>query len=387
MPDITAPTTTDSISDQLTKAQAKIKSLEEINSKISQNWLQIEREKSRLSGAINSLGVGFAITDDHNNIVTKNLAFETILGPESRNWTLADIEKHAGSTCNLNELCTKSIQYKVSNYLFGIPISNMFLNFIISPITILKEGLATVGATILIEDVTTARIADHKRSEYFAVASHELKSPLTVIRSSAEMILETYSSELTNPKLISLLKDIHSESLRLISIIHDFLDVARLEEGKIKFKKIAFATTPIIQEVIGNFAPLANFKGIYLNFDPIEELPPVIADQEGVKHVLFNLIDNAIKFTKKGGIAISAVNQGEFLQISVTDTGEGIPAEKQKILFEKFIVTDNPKSSSGIGLYIARLFTEGMGGKIMLVKTAQNVGTTFAFTVPLAKPN
>ena len=226
-----------------------------------------------------------------------------------------------------------------------------------------------------------------KQLDFLSIATHEIKAPLTIIRGDVEIMLKSYADLLKNDKLRVLISEIQSEVLRSISITHDFLNIARLEEGKIKFTKQIFSLPKLAEDVIKEFSTMAKIKNIYLKLDPPNpNLPKAKADPDGVKHILFNLIDNAMKFTQKGGVTVSIDAQAEFLKVRVTDTGPGVPQEKVAHLFEKFMQEDGPKESSGLGLYIAKLFAENMGGKIQLEKTQTNTGSVFLFTVPVEKP-
>jgi signal transduction histidine kinase len=120
-------------------------------------------------------------------------------------------------------------------------------------------------------------------------------------------------------------------------------------------------------------------------------LPEVNADKNKVKQIIYNLVGNAVKFTDKGGITVSAKVVGKFLELSVSDSGKGMSPKNQQILFHKFqqasssILTRDTTRGTGMGLYISKLLTEKMGGKIELAHSEEGKGSTFVFTLPLAR--
>ena len=365
---------------------SKSKNSQNVTDKISASWLQIEREKSQLVAAINNLTVGFLLTDDHNNIVTFNPAAEKLLKGSQQNWNLTQIQTHIKDKFDLVEKASRCLNNKEKFQSDPVAFDEKFLKFFLSPIEILKTGLAVLGISIIIVDVTREKIVQENQLDFLAIANHEIKAPLTIIRGDIELMLKAYPQLLKENKLKVLMSEIQEEAIRSIGIAHDFLNMARLEEGKVELKRQIFSMPKLIEEVLQEFLTIAQVKGLYLKLEPPDSnLPGANADPDGTKHVLFNLIDNAIKYTQKGGITISLEAKPESIQVRVADTGMGVAKDKQTKLFEKFI-PQGPQKSSGLGLYIAKLFAQSMGGKIQLEKSQENIGSTFLFTVPATSP-
>lgn len=369
-------------------ASQNLKKPQNITDQLSAGWLQIEREKSQLVAALNGLLVGFLITDDHNNVVSANPAAEKILSKKSSGWNLSELEAQLKGDFALVKSANESLYGKKTSESSHLQYNDKYLKFYLSPIQVLKEGLAVIGTAIIITDVTQEILDQEKRLDLLSIATHQIKAPFTIIRGDTELILKQYPNITNDPGLRDLITDIQEETQNGISIAHDFLNIARLEEGRVQFKKEILNLPKLIEGVIKNFDTIIKVKGLYLKLDPSYDsnLPQVCADTEALKHVVFNLIDNAIKFTERGGIKISLESQSEFVKVRIADTGPGIPEDKQKNLFEKFTPQDASKSS-GLGLYIARLFTENMGGKLILEKSKAGEGTTFLFSVPNTKPS
>jgi signal transduction histidine kinase len=190
--------------------------------------------------------------------------------------------------------------------------------------------------------------------------------------------------------------DIHESSDRLIEIVNDFLDVSRLEQGRIEFHLERLSVAKVIEEVVYGMTSLLKQKGLKMklsaNIRQLNALPDVIVDKNRLKQVFFNLLGNAVKFTKKGSISIEAELERDYIRISVTDTGMGISSESQTLLFRKFqqasdsILTRDSSNGTGLGLYISKLLASGMGGELGLDSSVLGKGSVFFVKVPVVTP-
>jgi signal transduction histidine kinase len=249
-----------------------------------------------------------------------------------------------------------------------------------------------IGNVVLIEDVTEAKVMERSRDEFFAVASHELRTPLTAIRGNADMILEMYADKIVDKDMKEMLTDINSSSVRLIAVVNDFLEVSRLEQGRIEVKKEKFNIADVAGKVTRDLKEMINKKGLALQYVPPEiPLPPVVADKNRVEQILVNLVGNSAKFTKEGGITIELGVDGMFIRIRVSDTGVGISEHNQTLLFRKFqqagedMLARDVSQSTGLGLYICKLIVQNMGGQIGLERSELGKGSVFFFTIPIAQ--
>jgi signal transduction histidine kinase len=185
--------------------------------------------------------------------------------------------------------------------------------------------------------------------------------------------------------------DIHKSSMRLISIVNDFLDTSRLELGKMEFKKEKVSMEGLIDEILKEFTTTGSMKKLYLEAEKSKtKIPSVLADRDRTRQILINLIGNAIKFTEKGGIKIKIEPEKTSVKVLVADTGKGISPESQNLLFRKFqqatesIFTRDAINGTGLGLYISRMMAEGMGGEVRLESSAVGKGSVFSLTLPVA---
>lgn len=365
-----------------------------VEKKVLERTRELSEEKIKLQSSISSLTVGFIMTDRNNNIVVINKAARSLLCASStsplatvQNCTLAHIEDELKGAIDLAALINRSVDERNALLVKELAFQSRFLKIIITPITELADVLGTV---ILIDDISEAKILDRSKDEFFSIASHELRTPLTAIRGNSALIKQYYWDKLIDKDLQEMIGDIHESSIRLIEIVNDFLDMSRLELGKIVFNKEAVDITQVIQSVIKEYQTTGSIKMLYLKFNPPQNpAPKALADAGRLKQVLINLIGNAIKFTEKGGITLDLAFNDKFAKIYVKDTGSGIPEKSKNLLFRKFqqasnnIYTRDSSQSTGLGLYISKLMIEGMGGQIFLENSEVGKGTTFSFTLPV----
>jgi len=229
------------------------------------------------------------------------------------------------------------------------------------------------------------KLVDEKKTRFLSSVSHELRTPLTSIRSFTEIML--MYKDLDRGVQEEFLGIISKESSRLSLLINDVLDVVKLESGKTERHLVKVDLGEVIRDSMKSLEPMAAEKGLVMAFtEPEGGLPLVKGDKNQLAQVMINLLNNAIKFTSKGGITITAKGEEDHLLVAVNDTGEGIFPEEKDAIFEEFYrVGDNiagrPKGS-GLGLTISKKIIEYHGGRIW-VESELGKGSTFCFTVPL----
>jgi signal transduction histidine kinase len=290
----------------------------------------------------------------------------------------------------LKEFIDSSWQQKKSMEINELLLDSKFLHLYAAPI--FQPGQSEpLGAVVLLEDVTEEKVMMRSKDEFFSIASHELRTPLTAIRGNTAMIKSYYPEILKDESLKEIIDDIHSSSIRLIEIVNDFLDASRLEQGKMEFNLEPIDIAPVIKSVVDEMAQVGNEKGIYIKTEiEADKYPLVMTDKDRIKQVVYNLIGNAMKFTEEGGITLRVEPSSGFIKILVEDTGRGIPADKQSLLFRKFqqagnsLITRDTTRGTGLGLYISKLLAEKMGGKINLEHSEEGKGSVFSFTIPIA---
>jgi PAS domain S-box-containing protein len=223
------------------------------------------------------------------------------------------------------------------------------------------------------------------KSKFLANMSHELRTPLNAIVGFSELLADGTPGEL-NDKQKRFINHIKQGSAHLLQLINDILDLSKIEAGQLELRCEDFQVKDALPEVLSTIRPLAMAKNITVRHR-LEADRAVYADRVRFKQILYNLLSNAVKFTPKDGrIDIDCLERGSELCISVTDTGIGIRAEDQAVVFEEFRQvegnTDAPSEGTGLGLAITKRLIEQQGGQISL-ESRPGEGSRFTFTLPI----
>lgn len=216
--------------------------------------------------------------------------------------------------------------------------------------------------------------------------SHELRTPLTAIRGSMEGLMDRIL-----PANDETFQQIHAEADRLNRLVNDLQELSRVEARAYPLDFHPLTVSSLVQTVTKRLAPQAQAKRISLDLKLPPDLPPVLVDEDRAIQILTNLTGNALQYTPEGGkVTVSAKRIGSEVQLSVRDTGIGIPPEHLSHIFDRFYRVDKSRSrlaggGSGIGLTIARALVEAHRGRIWVESKGDNAGSTFTFTLPTAK--
>jgi len=366
----------------------------ELQTELKQEKLGVERkvaERTReLMAVINSISRGLLVINQEKQVLLENVVLRKMLRiGEDKPISCQIMRNYLGKEIDLLEIVGQVFSKKKEMLLEPKLIGNRYIVIQIVPI---GENGQVSEVVIFLKDVTESINLQRSRDEFISIASHELRTPLTAIRGNAEMIMEQYGSKIKNKDVSEMLSDIHEGSVRLIGIVNDFLNVSRLEMGRLEFKIEEKEVETEIIEVIKEFEVTGSRQKILIEWiKPGCKLPRVAVDVDRLKQVLINLIGNGLKFTKAGKISLMANVEKDYVCVAVTDTGEGISPERQNLLFHKFqqagsnLYTRDTSKGTGLGLYISRLIMEGMKGKIELAKSEVGKGSTFTLWLPIAK--
>jgi len=245
-----------------------------------------------------------------------------------------------------------------------------------------------------VQDLTRAfnsmisRVDSSQKSQkdFVADVSHELKTPLTSIQGFAQALLDDTANTPESRKQAAQI--IYDESGRMHRMALDLLDLARLEGGIADLKMADVDMKALLQNIIEKFTPRAQRADVALQLKTVDNLPVLIGDGDRLAQVFTNLVDNALKFTPEGGqVTLSAENAGAEMELSITDTGPGIPKEALPRLFDRFYQVDESRAGgeehgTGLGLAIAKEIIQAHGGRIG-VRSGSGQGTAFTIHLPL----
>ncbi|MCM8775123.1 MAG: ATP-binding protein [Candidatus Omnitrophica bacterium] len=354
---------------------------------------RIEQEKVRYEALLASIGDGMIAVDRDGKIIMMNIRAQDMLGLtdtscvgkpfqdvfsiEDEKGNLFSIEQRPLSIC----LATGKRVTAVAYYRTG---GNSKFPAAITASPIILEG-QIIGVIEIFRDITKEKEVDLMKSEFISTVSHELRTPLTGVRESVAQVLEKILGPI-NSEQAEFLSIALKELDRLATIINDLLDVAKIEAGKMELRKAWFDINVLIRDFIFEYQRVMENKNLMLKSHSSAQSLRVFADAEKVKQIITNLVSNAYKFTDPGGMVIieAAEAKGE-VQISVTDTGYGIPKEDLERIFERFVQVGRTYGpgikGTGLGLAICKSLVELHQGRIW-VESEAGKGARFTFTLP-----
>ena len=227
--------------------------------------------------------------------------------------------------------------------------------------------------------------ANRLKTEFVSIASHQLRTPLTGISWTIDLMRKT--KKFDYKETMERLNEIDESNQRMIRLVNDLLDVARIEQGRINLKPKKVFLDEIVHELIEEYKPLAKASNIKLILQKESKIPMIKIDLQGIGLVFRNLIDNAIKYTKNGGVVrIKLSKENKKIRCEVQDEGVGIPKKDHKNIFKKFFRSQNIMKyqtvGSGLGLFIAKAVMDESNGEMDFL-SEEGKGTTFWFELPI----
>lgn len=233
---------------------------------------------------------------------------------------------------------------------------------------------------------------DRQKTEFVSIASHQLRSPLTAIKGYTSMLLEGSFGPIEE-KAREAIDRVYESSQKLVTVIEDFLNITRIELGRMKYEISVFDLGTLAQTVVKDQEPNVKKRGLNIEFQDGTGNHQISADSGKVTQVVSNIIDNSIKYTPSGGVKITVTNvpagrskTKENVRLTVSDTGIGIDPATLTKLFDKFVRADDAGktniSGTGLGLYVAKQIVEGLGGKIWAESEGKGKGSRFIVEFP-----
>lgn len=344
---------------------------------LKENIAALSLEKDQLRNVLLSMTDGVITFDSTGRVLMANPQVWELLGSDPRS---EDGEVKAlsvlGEPVQKVKKSKKPLQeeMKLEGKILSVRLAPLF-----------NEESEIWGVVAVLQDVTREKKLESLRREFVANVSHELRTPLTYLQGYTEALIDDMIEDPVEQK--KYLSIILEETLRLRRLVNDLLDLSLIEAGHLNLKKESFKLNKLIERVLKKVNPVAEKKGVSL-VAKIKELPLVLADEDRIEQVLINLIDNALRYTEKGGeITIEASASPQSVVVCVKDQGPGIPEDELPFIWERFHKVDKARTrdngGTGLGLAIVKGIIEAHGGKVW-VKNLEEKGAVFCFSIPYA---
>jgi signal transduction histidine kinase/PAS domain-containing protein len=382
-------------------------------------------EERKLNAMVESMTEGVVMIDQEYRILVINPAAKRLIGNGDieDGPTIFDFIGSMKGKFDIRGKLEESIKLGKTSITDDVIVRDRYYQIIVSPVTTYEIGLnkkkeEVLGGVAIFHDITHEKIAERIREDLTAMIVHELRSPLTGIRLNAELMQDAVDSKKKTAVVESEVVDIvHENASRMLDLVNDMLDVAKMESGKFSLTKSLVDPKVLIDKGMALFHAGASQAGVTFLVQSGENIPTSIAvDENRMIQVISNLVSNALKVTDKGGVVSAQIMhyvppkgilaeaedsdikwfiteeetvripKQEALIVAVTDSGVGIAKEEQSQLFNKFKqiekLTRQKEKGTGLGLAIVKGIVEAHGG-VVGIASVEGQGSTFYFTVPL----
>jgi signal transduction histidine kinase len=360
--------------------------------KVEENVKELSIEHGKLFSLVESVRLGVVMVDLSLNVILANPAAKKILGKtSSEEITFKILSEKIKGNVDISQALSFYVKSGKPLNVQEAVIDEKYYRLFMSPVRDIVEKIF-IGAVVIMEDITEEKRLDKMRTEIVSITSHQLRTPSTIIKGNLEMLLAGDIGEVPKDQK-EILQDVYLGNERMIRLINDLMDAAKIDEGKFKLVTEPAQLENLVGEIAEEVSLLAKEKKVELVFNhPGKALSKVNINIQRVKQVLQNLTVNAIQYSAvgdKGRVVMEAEEDENFIKFIVKDNGVGIPRKEQDKLFERFFRGSNvsrmdPGGGSGLGLYIAKAVVEQGGGSISFV-SEENQGTTFTTTFPRLK--
>lgn len=356
--------------------------------------LTVHEQRAEAEALFTSIGDGAIATDEFGRITRVNPVAQQILGFSENELLGTWFPKHIVAVTADNKPVNLIDRPITRAFLTGKPISEktyyrrkdgQMIALAINASPILLKG-KPLGAIEVFRDITFEQEVDQMKSEFISLASHQLRTPLSAIKTYTHMLAEDYMGKL-NPAQKKSLATIISAADRMNELISTLLNVTRIESGSIDVTPKLIRLDKLAEEVVRELEVMAGNKSIDLSTSTKGKASTKIkTDSLIVKEVMTNLVSNSIKYTPDGGkVSLCVCPRRNDIVVNITDSGWGIPKYSQDQVFSKFFRAQNivkrETTGTGLGLYLVKGLLETLGGRIWFTSEEEH-GTTFSFSLP-----
>lgn len=389
--------TKDEIEDLAGSFNAMADRLQKLISDLEREHATILAERNKLELALSGITDGVIAVNTDRQVIFMNKKAEELIG--------ISLSEASGKPINkLMKLHEKDGELSVSQYcpvaregeggilftrnnlqMVGMKKREHTVNVVAGGIK--EGGSINFGCILALHDLSREKFIEQIKVEFVAIAAHQLRTPLTEVKWSMEVLLSGELGRL-GKRQFDFLRRSYQSNEKMISLVDDLLDTAKIEEGRYISELKRLDLADLAEIVVDTERETIAKKGIRFQVKkPKRKLPHVFVDESAIKVAMQNLLENAVKYTPQGGSVTFALSQGPLgVEVAVEDTGIGVPKEEQGRIFNKFYRSENAvrveTDGSGLGLFITKNIVEAHGGKIWF-ESQLGKGSTFGFTIPV----
>ena len=353
------------------------KNISQISENLKKQINLIAKQRDQFGSVLDDLGEGVIVANGNGDIKYENEQFAQILNLDEVNGkNIQDL-----NIKSLNYLFRRSKKKKRDDIEFEIELEDKSTRLVLATI---NQSKNTKEFIIVAHDVTQLRRFDSMRRDFISNLSHELRTPVSVIRANSETLIDGALEDKKQAKIFA--KAILHNSERLSDMVSSLLDLTRIEYGELKLNFQNINLNEFIENFILSISNLAKKKNINIQYKPTH-IGDINADPQAIERILNNLVDNAIKYSKEDSeIIISSSNDsGDHIKVMVEDNGPGISDEDQSYIFGRFYRTASARATdnqgSGLGLAIVKHLVNSLNGEVG-IDSVPGKGSVFWFTVP-----
>jgi two-component system phosphate regulon sensor histidine kinase PhoR len=355
------------------------RTISQISADLKQRIQDIAKQRDQFGNVLNDLGEGILVADNNENIFYSNEQSQIIL-------ELQKLDGRKLQSLNIpaiNYLTERAKEKKKADIEFEIELKDKTTRWVLGS---MNKSKSTGEFILVLHDISQLRQLNSMRRDFISNLSHELRTPVSVIRANSETLL---SGALEDKKEAAVFaKAIMHNSERLSEMVSDLIDLSRIEYGDLKLNIRSIDINQIVESIVFSMTSILKRKNISIKFEPHQTKSMVKADLNAIERIINNFIDNAYKYSPKNSlIVITTESSNNDIKINIIDEGDGIAPKEMNLIFDRFFRTASARASektgSGLGLAIVKNLVNSLNGKVGV--DSNEKGSTFWFTLPKAK--